>query len=119
MLNKTKTMLNKIKTWIIKKLGGFTSLEFNHVNNELNKVKNDLYITNRLNTIKFENVPIITLKEHVQVPFYAQDYAFDARKHVIQRMSDTIIESGALHVTEFPNPKECCMDMEFILKLVR
>lgn len=28
-------MLNKIKTWIIKKLGGYTSAEYNRVQNEL------------------------------------------------------------------------------------
>lgn len=104
-------MLNKIKTWIIKKLGGYTPTEYNGL-------KNEISITNTINNRFVTHREIKTLRFSSSLPEYVERRDFDVRKYAFANMVDKIIESGALHVSEFPNPRLCCIDYEVTLKIV-
>lgn len=104
-------MFNRIKTWIIKKLGGYTAAEYN-------RAWNESIITNKIDTVFVANREIKTLKYVTSFPYYMERQNFDIKKYALAGMVDKIIESGALHVTEFQNPRLCCTDVEVTLKIV-
>lgn len=104
-------MVEKIKIWIIKKLGGFTPTEYNGL-------KNEISITNTINNRFVSHREIKTLRFSSSLPEYMEYHNFDVRKYALANMVDKIIESGALHVSEIPNPRLCCTDYEVTLKIV-
>lgn len=104
-------MLKKIKNWIIKKLGGYTSTEYAHVQNEV-------IITDKIHEVAVSNREIKTIKYVTSFPYYMERINFDVKKYALAGMVDKIIESGALHVTEFQNPRLCCTDVVVVLKIV-
>lgn len=104
-------MLNKIKTWIIKKLGGYTLEEYK-------KAQMEVSIMNKINTVYLSNRDIKTIKFCTSLPDYVERKNFDIRKYAVGNMIDEIADSGALHVTEYPNPRLCSTDFYVTLKIV-
>ena len=104
-------MWNKIKTWIIKKLGGYTPDEYK-------KAQNEVSVTNKINTMYITNRDIKTFRFYTTLPDCVERKNFDIRKYALGNMVDEIVESGALHVTTYPNPRLCGTDFYVTLKIV-
>lgn len=104
-------MLNKLKACIIKKLGGYTADEYK-------KAQSETTIMNRINTVYLSNRDIKTLRFCTTLPDYVERKNFDIRKYALGNMVDEIADSGALKVTEYPNPRLCGTDFYVTLKIV-
>lgn len=104
-------MFKKFKNWIIKKLGGYTAVEYGALQIEACTV-------NKVHQIAVINREVKTFRYVCSMPDYLTNTNFDVKQYAMAQMADKIIDSGALRVREGFNPSLCLHNFEVTLKVV-